>query len=90
MSKKDKFEKLLRDAGIHEYWCSCGFNPNEDYPIVNIVIPTTNYKLASDILSMYNDYNNYEEDKMCCDVDLQLRGSEFFELVTKDLERRVI
>lgn len=90
MSKKDKFEKLLKDAGINEYWCSCGFNPNEDYPIVSIVIPTNNYKLATDILSMYNDYSNYEEDKMCCDVNLQQRGSEFFELVTKDLERRVI
>lgn len=39
---------------------------------------------------MYNDYNNYEEDKMCCNENLQLRGSEFFELVTKDLERMVI
>lgn len=39
---------------------------------------------------MYNNYNNYEEDKMCCNVNQQSRGSEFFELVTKDLERRVI
>lgn len=90
MSKKEKFEKLLKDSGISEYWCSNGFNPNEDYPIVNIVIPTINYKLASDILNLYNDYVNYEEDKMCCSVDLQLKSGEFFGLLTNDLERRVL
>ncbi len=90
MGKKEKFEKLLRDAGVSEYWCDRGFDPDEDYPYVTIVLPVKNYKLANHILNLYNDYINFDDDKLNCQVDLQEVTSKFFKTATKSLEKRVL
>lgn len=86
MGKKEQFEKLLKDAGVTEYWCSSDFNPCMKYPNTKIVIPIINYKLAVSILDLYNDY----EDNMNCSVEVVEKDNGFFNFITKDLERRVL
>ena len=56
------------------------------YPNTKIVIPITNYKLAVSILDLYNDY----EDNMNCSVEVVEKNNDFFNFITKDLERRIL
>lgn len=90
MGKKEKFEKLLRDAGVSEYWCDKGFDPDEDYPYVDIVVPSDGYHLVCQIMELYNDYECETEDRVHCMASPYKKGSREFNHYTKGMERRVV
>lgn len=87
MSKKDRFESLLRENGISEYWCDKIFNPNDDFPGCVVVIPVDNASLACKLDDMYNDY---EEDHLVFAVNAVDKDSKYFDAAISGLERRCV
>ena len=83
-SKSQLFLALLQSQGINEYWCSDGFNPNDDYPYANLVIPSKNSTLAVEIMDLYNDFDN--DDNFHLYVTLDEPSSQTFKLNTEELK----
>lgn len=87
-SKSQLFLELLQSQGIREYWCSNGFNPDEEYPYANLVIPSKNSALAVEIMDLYNDFDN--DDNFHLYVTLDSPSSQTFFLNTDGLVHIVL
>ena len=54
MSKEKQFFDILKKYGITEYWCSKEFDPSDEYPKNELLLP------ALSIIDLYTDENDPE------------------------------
>ena len=88
MSKEKQFFDILKKYGITEYWCSKEFDPQDEYPGYRVVLPTENPKPANDLYDLYMPSD--PDDRRQILVFQEDRGSEFFNVFTKGLEKRQV
>lgn len=60
MSKEKQFFDILKKYGITEYWCSKEFDPSDEYPKNELLLPTNDPNPALSIIDLYTDENDPE------------------------------
>lgn len=60
MSKEKQFFDILKKYDITEYWCSKEFDPSDEYPTTELLLPTDNPEPAVSIIDLYTDEKDPE------------------------------
>lgn len=89
MSKEKQFFDILKKYGITEYWCSKEFDPKEDFPRTELLLPTDNPEPAVNVIDLYTDEKDPEG--FCpLFVIKGSKGSNVFNKYSSELERREV
>ena len=60
MAGEEMAHTLVRKYGITEYWCSKEFDPSDEYPGNELLLPTNDPNPALSIIDLYTDENDPE------------------------------
>ena len=60
MSREKQFFDILKKYGITEYWCSREFDPSDEYPKDELLLPTNDPDPALSIIDLYTDEKDPE------------------------------